>query len=61
MINILDYTPNQPPNFTKRTRLKQMMNDTERKTLTVKLSLKIQYESQVYAIIMMHTYILKER
>ena len=38
-----------------------MMNDTERKTLTVKLSLKIQYESQVYAIIMMHTYILKER
>ena len=38
-----------------------MMNDMERKTLTVKLSLKIKYEHQVYAIIMMHTYILKER
>ena len=58
IINLLDNTPNQPTKF--RTKNWVMMNDVEHIILIVKLYLKLQCQGQVYAIKVMHIYLLKE-
>ena len=51
---------NQPTIFREKIGLKQMVNNVDGIAPIAKLSLKLQWSGQVYVIIVMHRYLLKE-
>ena len=57
-IDLLDNTINQPSEFKTRNLLE--INDESWRTYNVKLNLKLQWLDQIYMIIVMHAYMLKE-
>ena len=60
IINFLDNISNKPSKFRTKNWIKQMINQEGHITPIVTLDLKLQCESLVYVIIVMHTYLLKE-
>ena len=60
ILNLLDKAPNQPTKF--RTKNWVEVNDDAHRPYNTnnQTNLKLQYKSQVYVIIVMHIYLLKE-
>ena len=57
IMNLMDHAPNQSSKFKKKNWVERMLMQVKRITLIVKLNLKVQCYSQVYVIIVMHTYL----
>ena len=57
IMNLLDHAPNQSSKFKEKNLVETMLMQVKRITLIVKLNLKVQCYSQVYVIIVMHTYL----
>ena len=60
IINFLDNISNKPSKFRTKNWIKQMINQEGHITPIVTLDLKLQCESLIYGILVMHTYLLKE-
>ena len=58
-INLRDDTTNQSSKLEQEIGLKQLMNQKE-DMIIVRLDLKRQWQDQIYVIILIHTYLLKE-
>ena len=57
IMNLMDHAPNQSSKFKEKNWVETMLMQVKRITLIVKLNLKVQCYSQVYVIIVMHTYL----
>ena len=60
IINVLDDTTNQPSTFRPRNWVEILTNHEEHIMPIVILNLKLQWSGQIYVIIVMHTYMLKQ-
>ena len=60
LMNLLGDTRNQPSKFRTKYWVEININHEERITSVIKLNLKLQWYGQIYVIIVMHTFTLKE-